>query len=108
MANKKPTDITTLQQKVKVLAKLYDSGCKTEKALQSLSIESILGIPNIPYRHEQKPRLKRKLLKQMTVTATSYKRKRKSHAPICILLFHTKLLMKWQTNTVLIKNNRHI
>lgn len=47
MANKKPTDITTLQQKVKVLAKLYDSGCKTEKALQSLSIESILGIPNI-------------------------------------------------------------
>ena len=34
MANKKPTDITTLQQKVKVLAKLYDSGCKTEKALQ--------------------------------------------------------------------------
>ena len=30
MAAKKSTN-TALQQKVKVLAKLYDSGCKTEK-----------------------------------------------------------------------------
>lgn len=40
-------DIQSLSQKVKVLGKLYESGCKTEKALQSLSMESILKIPNI-------------------------------------------------------------
>lgn len=34
MAAKKNAN-TALQQKVKVLAKLYDSGCKTEKALQA-------------------------------------------------------------------------
>lgn len=37
----------TLQQKVKVLNKLYDMQCKTEKDLQSLTIENILKIPNI-------------------------------------------------------------
>lgn len=47
MANKKPVDISTLQQKVKVLDKLYESGCKTEKELQALSMEAILKIPNI-------------------------------------------------------------
>ena len=47
MANKKSGDTLTLQQKVKVLIKLYESGCKTEKELQSLSMESILKIPNI-------------------------------------------------------------
>lgn len=47
MANRKPNDTLTLQQKVKVLMKLYESGCKTEKELQSLSMESILKIPNI-------------------------------------------------------------
>ena len=31
-------------QKVKVLAKLYDSGCKTEKDLKALSLQSILKI----------------------------------------------------------------
>ena len=38
---------TALQQKVKVLAKLYDSGCKTEKDLKALSLQSILKIPDI-------------------------------------------------------------
>lgn len=37
----------TLQQKVKVLTKLLDSGCKTEKDLQAISTEEILQIPNI-------------------------------------------------------------
>ena len=31
----------------KVLAKLYDSGCKTEKDLKALSLQSILKIPDI-------------------------------------------------------------
>ena len=35
MAAKKSAN-TALQQKVKVLAKLYDSGCKTEKDLKAL------------------------------------------------------------------------
>ncbi len=37
----------TLQQKVKVLNKLFDAKCKTEKELQALDMESILKIPNI-------------------------------------------------------------
>lgn len=45
MANKKTE--TPLQQKVKVLAKLYASGCKSEKDLKSLSLQSILKIPDI-------------------------------------------------------------
>lgn len=40
-------DNFTLQQKVKVLNKLFDNGCKTEKELQALTMESILKIPNI-------------------------------------------------------------
>lgn len=40
-------DKITLQQKVKVLSKLFDNGCKTEKELQALNMESILKIPNI-------------------------------------------------------------
>ena len=44
MAAKKNAN-TALQQKVKVLAKLYDSGCKTEKDLKGL--QSILKIPDI-------------------------------------------------------------
>lgn len=47
MANKKPTDNLTLAQKVKVLQKLFDSGCKSEKDLQALSMESILQIDGI-------------------------------------------------------------
>ena len=46
MAAKKSAN-TALQQKVKVLAKLYDSGCKTEKDLKALSLQSILKIPDI-------------------------------------------------------------
>lgn len=40
-------DAFTLQQKTKVLNKLFEANCKTEKDLQSLDIESILKIPNI-------------------------------------------------------------
>ena len=40
-------DTITLQQKVKVLNKLFEAKCKTEKDLQGLSMESILKIPNI-------------------------------------------------------------
>lgn len=37
----------TLQQKVKVLNKLFDAKRRTEKELQALDMESILKIPNI-------------------------------------------------------------
>ena len=37
----------TLQQKIKVLNKLFDSGCTTEKELQKLDIGKILAIPGI-------------------------------------------------------------
>lgn len=47
MANKKPTDSLTLAQKVKVLQKLFDAGCKSEKDLQALSMENILQIDGI-------------------------------------------------------------
>lgn len=47
MANKKPTDTLTLAQKVKVLQKLFDADCKSEKDLQALSMESILQIDGI-------------------------------------------------------------
>ena len=40
-------DSFTLQQKVKVLNKLFDAKCRTEKELQALDMESILKIPNI-------------------------------------------------------------
>lgn len=40
-------DKNTLAQKVKVLSKLYSTGCTTEKQLQELRIEDILGIPGI-------------------------------------------------------------
>ena len=43
MANKN----SPLQQKVKVLTKLYESGCTTEKGLQALTMESILQVPDI-------------------------------------------------------------
>ena len=47
MPAKKPEDNFTFQHKVKVLQKLFGAGCKTEKALQSLTIENILKIPAI-------------------------------------------------------------
>ena len=34
-----------LQQKMKVLAKLFDAGCKTEKDLKALTLPTILKIP---------------------------------------------------------------
>lgn len=40
-------DMFTLQQKVKVLNKLFEANCKTEKDLQALGIENLLKIPNI-------------------------------------------------------------
>ena len=40
-------DSFTLQQKVKVLNKLFDAKCRTEKELQALDMESILKIPGI-------------------------------------------------------------
>lgn len=42
MQNKIP-----FQQKIKVLNKLFDYGCKTEKDLQSLTLENILEIKGI-------------------------------------------------------------
>ena len=38
---------STFQQKTKLMAKLFDSGCNTEKKLQQLDMESILKIPGI-------------------------------------------------------------
>lgn len=46
MAAKK-TAALTLQQKVKVLTKLFESGCKSEKDLKALNLQSILKIPDI-------------------------------------------------------------
>lgn len=43
----KEKEAVTLQQKVKVLNKLFEAKCKTEKELQALTMESILKIPNI-------------------------------------------------------------
>ena len=40
-------DKATFQNKVKVLNKLFDSGCDTEKKLQQLDMECILKIPGI-------------------------------------------------------------
>lgn len=40
-------DKINFQQKVKVLNKLFDYGCNTEKKLQQLDMEKILQIPNI-------------------------------------------------------------
>lgn len=47
MATKKTAGEQGLQQKMKVLAKLFDAGCKTEKDLKALSLQSILKIPDI-------------------------------------------------------------
>ena len=40
-------ETSTLQQKMKVLNKLFEAKCKSEKDLQALEMESILKIPNI-------------------------------------------------------------
>lgn len=47
MPAKKTIAESVLQQKVKVLSKLFESGCKTEKELQALDMVDMLKIPNI-------------------------------------------------------------
>lgn len=42
----------TFQQKTKLLTKLFDAGCNTEKKLQQLDMESILKIPGITIPYE--------------------------------------------------------
>lgn len=80
MAAKKSVN-TALQQKVKVLAKLYDSGCKTEKDLKALSLQSILKIPDISVSDMtvitelQEQIAKNRLLKHLPISAN---RKKKS------------------------------
>ena len=37
----------TFQQKMRVIAKLRDSGCRSEKALNELPMETVLTIPGI-------------------------------------------------------------
>ena len=46
MATKKTAAEQGLQQKMKVLAKLFDAGCKTEKDLKALTLPTILKIPD--------------------------------------------------------------
>ena len=41
------TTPVTFQQKMKVLTKLFEGGCKTEKELQALELAEKLKIPNI-------------------------------------------------------------
>ena len=38
----------SFQQKIKVLSKLFEGGCRTEKELQTLELAEMLNIPNIP------------------------------------------------------------
>ena len=40
----------TFQQKTKLLTKLFDAGCNTEKKLQQLDMESILKFPVLLFR----------------------------------------------------------
>lgn len=47
MAVSKSAGELALQRKVKVMAKLFASGCRTESELQSLSMEAILKIQGI-------------------------------------------------------------
>lgn len=47
MAAKKTAAEQGLQQKMKVLAKLFEAGCKTEKDLKALTLPTILKIPDV-------------------------------------------------------------
>ena len=47
MAAKKTAVDQGLQQKMKVLAKLFDAGCKSEKDLKALTRPTILKIPDV-------------------------------------------------------------
>ena len=53
MAAKKTAAEQGLQQKMKVLAKLFDAGCKTEKDLKALTLPTILKIPDVTELQEQ-------------------------------------------------------
>ena len=48
-----------LQQKMKVLAKLFDAGCKTEKDLKALTLPTILKIP-VPFPVSWTVKMKKK------------------------------------------------
>lgn len=47
MAAKKTVTEQSLQQKMKVLVKLFDAGCKTKKDLKALTLPMILKIPDV-------------------------------------------------------------
>lgn len=47
MAVSKSAEELALQKKVKVMAKLFVSGCRTESELQSLSMEALLKIQGV-------------------------------------------------------------
>lgn len=47
MPAKKIEEVGSLAHKIKVLGKLFEANCKTEKELQSLDMEKILKIPGI-------------------------------------------------------------
>ena len=47
MAAKKSAVDQGLQQKMKVLAKFFDAGCKSEKDLKALTLPTILKIPDV-------------------------------------------------------------
>ena len=47
MAVSKSAEELALQRKVKVMAKLFASGCKTESELQSLSMEALRKIAGV-------------------------------------------------------------
>lgn len=53
MATKKTAAEQGLQQKMKVLAKLFDAGCKTEKDLKALTLPTILKIPDVTVPDEE-------------------------------------------------------
>ena len=47
MPTRKTTAEQGLQQKIKVLTKLFDAGCKTEKALKSLTLSYSISSANL-------------------------------------------------------------
>lgn len=47
MPKGKNTTQFTFPQKIKVMSKLYEGGCKTEKDLQTLELAEMLKIPGI-------------------------------------------------------------
>ena len=70
MATKKTVAEQGLQQKMKVLAKLFDAGCKTEKDLKALTLPTILKIPDLTMPEQPElsmgryARMRKKFLKE--------------------------------------------